>query len=408
MALNDGSQTKRPPNHEPAKTGGEILFDRLAYDVIGGVGTMVLSVGITKLANDKTLNSSGKMNPLARANSWVQNKSSDAAERFITDDNGTFQEIANKIRNDDSIKGQTLFDPNHKDYNPQQFFYNQWSAGNQNSFDALATNIGHSAADVENTRDYFVNLNRAKSISLNFATGMFLGSGGFLTMIPIKLMEDHKLEITQFLDEKVLDPMRNSFGKAAATNYELEARQERYDHIRTSKQQSWGSLLGSRLATLVYIVPAYTAVAGEDNIIKSALKPNNQKYVNPNPKVGFGGVEHHAKAMTDTIADKALSYDAISSHISEKDFKEGAKILALDGLLTIIASQSTYAFTRVLGPLIGKEPDVAENNNIVDISQTQQDEQPDIKPHTNVKNIEPKGVTQSTTEREKKDITILA
>ncbi len=348
----------------PEKTGGEKLFDWGTYFGIGWLANAFISVKASQMSADGSArgpNENVVAYGIRKGLHTMRSSAVDVAQKGIDDiyQKGDAYEMRNAVIG--NIPDQTL----NGIEDAQTAFFNNY-VDNNHSFDALATQLGKTPEQIQAVRDNMVGHQRWRTGAETFAATVALSAGGFALMIPIKLLEDHKLPITKHLD-KVVDQVNEMTGQGFVSEYDknktMEKRQERYDHIASERKQSWSSVLTSRVLGAIPFYLAYPLLAKKDNIISGAsAKISGHDYANPD--AGFQGYEQHAtQAITKGLdlakehiphADQIIPTDAKArSHMEDTAF-----LYATDFSFAFLCAKLTYGLTRIFGPLIGQKQEI--------------------------------------------------
>ncbi|TAE33274.1 MAG: hypothetical protein EAY65_05075 [Alphaproteobacteria bacterium] len=129
-----------------------------------------------------------------------------------------------------------------------------------------------------------------------------LCAGGWLLMFPVKALEDNKVAVTRWMDEKIADPIEAMLGKAPKNEIEANIKQEqreaRYEYIdRSSPRQSAASVIIGRAMALLPIYALHISWWKENNVIKHTAGKIAGVEANPDPKVGFGGAGKYIEGV---------------------------------------------------------------------------------------------------------------
>jgi hypothetical protein len=356
--------------NSPAHTEGEKLFDTVNYFGLGWFVNTASSLYLT----EKAIHGGAGWD-------WLKNGRQsliDGCTKFGLDRidsptlNAQQKQLFDKITDiagNNAADIQTLWDKGHLN---EAFYELRKSAGG--SFEKLAEAAGSTFTPetMKELRDYTVRQNVTATTANTVATIMSICAGGFLVMLPMKIMEDHKLPITKFLDAHVAEPFQNLTGKAPKTQEEREQyeaeKQARYDAIERAPKQTWKSIITSRLAAVVPIWVAHAMWAQPNNIIKSSANfIAGNDYANPNVNVGFGGLNHYTELAGNKVGGVILDHlptklsDAIqNTGRGAEGFKQKTDWFLQDFFYSYIVANSTYQFTRIFGPMFGKEQGAGE------------------------------------------------
>ncbi len=249
--------------------------------------------------------------------------------------------------------------------NAQQFFFDRFSESG-NNFDALAEATGQSVEDIKLARDTMVNHKRWRDASKTIATATAISAGGFAVMIPIKIMEDNKLPLVKKFD-KVVDKFNELTGNGFASEFDkqqtMEKREERYKEIEEEPKQTWSSVLTSRVLSVVPFYFIYAGIANKDNIISgAAAKISGNEYNNLD--AGFQGWEKHAEDGSKFAIDKARMIPVVGGKIPEngtqghKGLVDTVQMYATDMTFSYLVANVTYGMTRLFAPILGNTDNV--------------------------------------------------
>lgn len=355
-------------NAEPEQTAGERLFDFTTYFGIGWIANAAMGVAVYNLSEKEgNIIYDVRKKMVGGANDWVND-----SYQKNTYYNGEYTDITSQLSGLETG-------------NAQEFFYNAYKQGG-GSFKSLADGLdgAYTASEIERARDMAVGRDRKLAVANTLANAGAISVGGFLAMVPVKIMEDHKLPITKTLDGWI-DSAKDAVGLGFKSEFEktrtLNARQERYDYIADAPEQSWGSVIGSRIASLIPFYATYAVMANKDNIVSGlqAVASGN-KYANPNE--GFKGTDHYINAAVDKGIEFAEDHNLPLINIPQDPeklakFKDSARMWGTDISYSLLVAESTYLFTRLLGPLMNGEkqpPQTQEANNIASFERQHQHE----------------------------------
>ncbi len=351
-APDDVTSPKRLP-----KTGGEKLFNIGAYYGINYAGNTGISIYLTDKASNRQPGMFGLWQGLYDNRIKVQDGLQAFAKGFLKDPK---ERKAFQVAFEEELGPLT-----------NQALYDLWAEKGQ-SFSTLASHfkqeLGHEITPdtLKEIRDFVVQNEANGAAAKSLGSIVMLCTGGFLTLVPVKLLEDHKLPIVRFLDEHVVDPLLHVTGRGPSTEEEkakLTAdRQARYAQIEHEPHQTWLSELASRVAAILPIYAIHTVTAGEYNIVKSAgARAAGVAYANPDKAVGFVGFDHYLDEAGEKIGNWALKkFPDIHEPFGSKGFnsvtrfKQHAKWLAADSCYTWLSATGTYLGTRLFASALGK------------------------------------------------------
>lgn len=130
---------------------------------------------------------------------------------------------------------------------------------------------------------------------------LFLGSGGWLMVLPMKWLEDHKPELVQRIDE--------TLGTGPQTQQERDAQQAYFDN---QPRQSFLSLLGGRAFAYVATIAAALPFITETTGINAGLNHFLNKQLGPHlgelrePLMLMHGRETHIPAFVDALSKETI------------------------------------------------------------------------------------------------------
>lgn len=409
------------------QTGGEKLFDLVAYQGIGWLANMAVGVGAYNLSKDidgfqdaKATAQADEPNMLKNIGNQINYRtrqaivntrqglvdfSTNKADNAFLDSNGEYRLAATR----DTLRAlnKETFDQLHQngaigkvpenyfDANgnvkldtAEKLFFDQYDKG----FDKFSKQLnveGINADTIKDARNNMVAHQRWRTAGNTVATATAISAGGYAVMIPIKIMEDNKLPLVKIFD-KALDKVNNVIGNGFASEFDkqqtLEKREERYKEIENEPKQTWGSMFASRVISVTPFYLIYAGLAEKNNVISGAAATLGGNEFS-NPDKGFQGWEHHVDQASNFALNKSRDLPFIGDKIPQagtkafEEFKGGTNMIATDLAFSYLVANVTYGMTRVLAPILGntdnvvkdedaerqKEP-VAANNNIKPIS----------------------------------------
>jgi hypothetical protein len=214
-----------------------------------------------------------------------------------------------------------------------------------------------------------------------FATKSFLLSGGFAVLVPVKLMEDHKVERVKKLNREIYGPQADTDPMIRQSEAEVAA----------APKQGWLSIFSSRALALV---PFY-AVIGLLWDRKSTLSRWTNPQLHALGKHGMEAMEQAQPAAFSKLAHQGIYFDrfitfaartagkvwatvtgdtqALANTVAMQSkypsmVKHGVPRTERDGLASAlsyftfsevitsaIVAWGVYALTRVMGPIFGKK-----------------------------------------------------
>jgi hypothetical protein len=282
------------------------------------------------------------------------------------------------------------------------------------TYEGIAATLGEGfeAAHLKEAADYLIKKQTSQEVANKVAVLATLCIGGFAVMIPMKMMEDNKRWLVEHLDKHVIDPINSVLGNAPQTEQERaaleEKRQARYREIEEEPQQTWGTMLKSRLGALIPVYALHMAWWNQNNVVKYAQGAfTGQEITNPDPTVGFGGAGHYATTIGEAIENNLVAkivspeqYEKLGaslkenakpfverlaggaepeklarlshSEIGKKWLAEKAEWFTADYGYSFIAASGTFALTRFFGnKQEEKEKKEQAENNIVPFNRMQ-------------------------------------
>ncbi len=333
---------------KPPQTQGEKLFNILDYFGIGWVANASLSVLAADQINHSHLknlgdylkSALGKTLAPAPAESKVTQEQMDKANQLYAELKSLFPtEHQASLDDGTHIPG----------------FFKRLGTPSQSTLDGLKERGVLKEAIAEEFE--FLKKSKLAANKANFWVSFgALNIGGWLVMIPMKLLEDRKEKIVHTLDDQI-------YGKHApeAVTQRVEARHEQ---IKQDPHQTWSSELLSRAIGTPMIFGLYGQTAFKENALK---------------KVGvkFEGMQHYeellgnkayiyAKEEAPELYKKFENYlegapkrlGAIEASENEgsigaQRFKKGVGFTFVDFTYSLMMASIVFTWTRVLGPLIG-------------------------------------------------------
>jgi hypothetical protein len=359
-------------------------YDALHDFIYYGLG-WAANAGIGVLTTEYAFNRSGNFiyNTREKAVDFAMNM----AEKIFH--NVELEELTKNIGarlNENGLGGEAakILQEQAKDGKFKQAFYDLHSQNG--GYEGIAKMLDNSldAEKIKEAADHMIKKQGGRELFNTAAVLATLCVGGFAVMVPMKLMEDNKRWLVEQLDHKVVDPINSIIGKAPKTDEakaELEQkRQQRYEEIEAEPQQTWGSMLTSRIIALVPLYALHAAWWNENNAIKYAGGAiAGAEITNPSPEIGFGGVGHYAKKTGNLVGGKI--YDilpdnwqgGITNHVTNHadKFAEGADIgkrwfsqkaewLMFDYIYAFVAATTTEKLTGKLVKVFDKNNDEQE------------------------------------------------
>ncbi|MBN66422.1 MAG: hypothetical protein CMM94_02500 [Rickettsiales bacterium] len=118
----------------------------------------------------------------------------------------------------------------------------------------------------------------AKAISgaRSFINIAFLMSGGFIVMLPIKFFEDHKKWWVTKFDDIGLS-FNRLIGRGEQSENDQKLMESRHEYLDHEPKQTWGTVIGSRIVTILPVFALHFSLSGERNLLSG---------------MGFKGLDH--------------------------------------------------------------------------------------------------------------------
>jgi hypothetical protein len=198
----------------------------------------------------------------------------------------------------------------------------------------------------------FVNPETAKML----ATKTFFLAGGFAVMLPMKWLEDKKLEMVKKYDRQI-------YGDAVDTDPSI--RQSHQD-IENAPKQNWKSIIGSRILALVPFYAGYWLLWDKKSPLAKAT--NESLFVDrPIVAASRGIGKFFAKLTKNGEAEKTLS-ELNQTHLGEMLTPvEAGKIATKpdplhstvpyyfisEAITSAMVAWGVYVLSRVLAPILG-------------------------------------------------------
>lgn len=261
------------------------------------------------------------------------------------------------------------------------------------------------------------------------ASKTFFLTGGFAVLVPMKILEDHKVNLVRRWDRQIYGPQADTDPQLQQSHAQLEA----------APKQSWASIMGSRVLSLIPFYglmmfgwshksplakitnPEYRGLDKAGKQALMALEETNFSAFSKTMQHGFypdrliAGVSRPiGKALASVTGNKA-TVEAIRT-MEEKYpgiMKEGSLLVKgpiekterdphivawpyyfISELITsAIVARAVYLMTRVLGPLIGiKDPKAAAPHTVAHGTLPRAEHPPaaldDTQPHPTVNSVE--------------------
>ncbi len=194
-------------------------------------------------------------------------------------------------------------------------------------------------------------------VARDYINKSMLITGGFPTLIPTKYMEDHKVEIAEWLDDKI--------GKKDLTKQEQKDIDDRYEYLKkVEKPQTWGSVIWSRILMMGVYFGTVATVGSQSSLLKKAsskapviddfvdLVAGKSNSLLKNSSLTKDGVGEYIKKL-DKWGDESLakyggqSFNRVSgSDRFKKQINNTAMEVTYEGYTSFVA----YLFSRFLAP----------------------------------------------------------
>ncbi len=390
-------ENSKEEEHAPKKTGGEHAFNFTSWFLFGWIINSLSGVATAEYANNRPGSWAYGAKRWAQEHAaniyeWVNNKIS---PKDIQELQKIFLKRVSQVDLPDEVVKQFIKDGvfNAKGEHNQAFYdLFQQEGGFKEVADKLGK--GFSAENIEQLRNHMLRQETGRDTIATLATLLALCAGGFIVMVPIKLMEDNKRPMVEWLDKHVVDPFKQITGQAPATAMEKERleeqRKERYDYFSQTEKQTWASVLKSRLVGLIPIYVFHLSMGGKNNIVKLGQEKITGDYVNPDPNVGFGGVGHMAEQFGNWAGASAhnITPDSAKQHIanqwvtdefrnnhslpaggdhSKRWMQEKLEWLAIDVGYSFFATVFTFGLSRIFGKKSDDNQQVETANNITPV-----------------------------------------
>lgn len=339
----------------PPKTRGEKLFNALDYWGLGWIANATVSVMTADLLNHTHLKRQGDAGKRWLARLWAPKENGAAidntrltdAENFFTALKEHHPEAAKEaLHEGDPVRG--LF---KKIGEPTQ---------------ELLEKLKDSGTLREAATEEFELLRKTKLASNSAGFWLSFGAlnlGGWLMMVPMKLMEDRKEKIVKKLDDNLYSKHMPKAQEAAI--------QARHEAIHREPRQSWGSVLLSRTLGTPIIFTLYGQTAFRSNPISKAGIP-------------FEGMEHYAEAAANKAESilarnnpegleklenflgktperlgtmqKTVTEAGEAQSAGKQRFHALVQYSYIETIYSLMMASIVFVWTRVLGPVLGIKP----------------------------------------------------
>jgi hypothetical protein len=395
-------------NTSDNQTGGEKLFDWIAYQGIGWIANAGLGVATESVSKNKDAMEAARervaenkllgANPfksaldqasyttrsvLYNARQFATEASQNAADNMFMKDGqyklADTRDVLN-VLNQENVTANAAIGTIPKDYfdangkvkldTAERLFFEQYDKG----FDRFAERLnaeGITGDTIKSARDNMMAHQRWRTTGKTVATAVAISAGGYAVMIPIKLMEDNKLPLVKMFD-KVVDNFNASIGRGFSSEFDkqqqMAKREERYKEIEAEPKQTWASVLISRVVSVTPFYFIYSALASENNVISGvAAKVGGNEYSDPDK--GFRGWEHHVGQVGDVVFDKGKNLPLINKMIPEEGSanyaasKNQFETLITDFTFSYLVANATYGMTRLFAPILGNNKNVPKTED---------------------------------------------
>ena len=162
----------------------------------------------------------------------------------------------------------------------------------------VSSELKHANKIKTHVKDFFKD-SSAKASARSMGTLLALMSGGFLYMIPIKLLEDHKLDHVKRLD--------NYFSpENQRTEVEQAQFEARYHELEQEPQQTWTSELAGRMLAVIPTISIHHTFAPKDNIVSKFGKD-------------FKGLNHYYRKYGNNIGDSLRNTHTVGKGVQKLD-----------------------------------------------------------------------------------------
>ncbi len=394
------SATSTPQDKKKGKepsSAGEQVFNWGTYAGVNwGINTAI-SVAATEIG----FNRPGEYNFLYNGREALVSKFQEGGAALLnmatSDDlislKDRFLEQASTLTGDNNEAFQKLLDEGLN----KQALYTLYAE--HGGFEGMAEQLGEgfTSDSVKDVCDLMVKEQANIQSYSALATIISLCAGGFALVIPLMKLEENKLSLVKWADQHIVDPFNKITGNAPETEQEKleqqEQRQAGYTKIENEPKQGFASEFLSRVFTLVPVYALHMAWSKPENLVKTAggMITGNE-FVNPDPEVGFGGINHYAEIAGNWTGEKVFGLipesahdtlgssflvsdkfrDAFGGEALEKQTKQYMEWVCTDAAYTTLVASGSFAMTRVLGDMFDKSDDAAEKeqdnspkNNIV-------------------------------------------
>lgn len=339
--------------HKPPSTRGERLFNALDYFGIGWVANATLSVFSADFLNNTYLKKQGDglkqalSRQLAPAKDGARASAAqlEEAEAFFQKLTQHYPEYAQHAAHEG---------------NPVGGFFKRLGEPTQEILDKFK----ESGTLKEAVSEEFELMKKTKIASNkgNFWVSFgALNIGGWLVMIPMKLLEDRKEKIVRKLDDALY-----ADHIPAEQQQAIEARHEK---IHQDPHQTWSSELLSRAIGTPMIFGMYGQTAFRENALSKAGIPfkGMDYYADEAAKLAESALSRNSRLMekTETLLaaapERLKTMEATAEEsIGRQRFKKIMNYSVVDYAYSLMMATIVFTWTRVLGPLLGMKKEGQE------------------------------------------------
>lgn len=203
----------------------------------------------------------------------------------------------------------------------------------------------------------------AKIPKVNAKSAQFLASksffltGGFAVLVPMKMLEDRKVELVKKWD-------RDAYGEAADTNPDIV---RAHQDLEAAPKQNWLSIMGSRVLSLIPFYATVGLLWSNKSPLAKATNPDFRKLDKTAKQAVMALEDTDLSRFTKTMS-KGWGFDRLIVSTAREAGKLGAKITGNESALkTIRTMEETYPGMMKEGSLLpGASPaKAARDPNLV-------------------------------------------
>lgn len=186
------------------------------------------------------------------------------------------------------------------------------------------------------------------------AARSFYLTGGFAVLVPMKLLEDRKVELVKKWDKEIYGP--------AVDDPQIE---QAHRELEQAPKQSWSSIFGSRILSLIPFYITTLALWSHDSPLAKATKGAvymDRPIAAVSRKIGktFAKVTNNTEAVTRIEAmekayPKSMKEGAVESNDRDPNHSALPYYFISEAITSAIVARAIYLLTRVLGPIIGRD-----------------------------------------------------